>query len=278
MPEGHTLHRLALDHRKLLLGREVKASSPQGRFEEGAAAIDGQKLVAVEAHGKHLFYDFEGGLMVHVHLGLFGRFRRRKVPFAEPRGAVRLRLATATACVDLSGPTACALITSKERGKLLARLGPDLLRDDADPALAWGRIRRSRRAIGALLLDQSVLSGVGNVYRAEGLFVAGIHPAIAGRALANEDFTRLWTTLAGMLRDGVRDRRIVTTAHPEGGAARVRRGERTWVYKQASCRRCGGPVTCWALAARTMYACEACQPTPLPASDETGETFRPQIE
>ena len=259
MPEGHTLHRLALDHRKLFAGKIVAASSPQGRFEEGASLIDGHRVVAVEAYGKHLFYELDGDLIVHVHLGLFGRFRTRKDPEALPRGAVRLRLATKKVCVDLSGPTACAVVSAQDQAELLARLGPDLLRDEADPALAWNRIRRSKRSIGALLLDQSVLSGVGNVYRAEGLFVVGLHPETPGNALTQEEFETLWTTLAAMLRDGVRDKRIVTTAHAEGGAARVRRGERTWVYKQAFCKRCEETVSRWEVGARTMYACERCQ-------------------
>jgi endonuclease-8 len=105
-----------------------------------------------------------------------------------------------------------------------------------------------------------VLSGVGNVYRAEGLFVVGLHPETPGTALRKADFTRLWETLRAMLQKGVRDRRIVTAAHPEKSASRVRRGERTWVYGQSQCRRCEGPVERSTLAARTMYACPACQP------------------
>ncbi len=260
MPEGHTLHRLALDHRALLVGRAVEACSPQGRFDEGAALLDGRRALAVEAHGKHLFYDFEDGLILHVHLGLFGRFRRTPRAAPTPRGAVRLRMQVPGACLELSGPTACTLVSDAERAELCARLGPDLLRDDADPALAWARVAKSRRAIGALLLDQSILSGVGNVYRAEGLFVTGLHPETPGNALRKADFTRLWETLRAMLQKGVRDRRIVTVAHPEKSAARVRRGERTFVYGQSHCRRCEGPVERSVLAARTMYACPACQP------------------
>jgi len=260
MPEGHTLHRLALDHRALLAGRAVEACSPQGRFDEGAALLDGRRVLGVEAHGKHLFYDFEDGLVLHVHLGLFGRFRKTARPAPTPRGAVRLRFVVPGACLELSGPTACALVSDTERAALCARLGPDLLHDDADPAEAWARIRKSKRAIGALLLDQSVLSGVGNVYRAEGLFVVGLHPETPGNALRKPDFTRLWGTLRAMLQKGVRDRRIVTAAHPEKSASRVRRGERTWVYGQAQCRRCKSAVERFTLAARTMYACPACQP------------------
>lgn len=241
------------------MGKVISASSPQGRFEEGASLIDGLRVLAVDAYGKHLFYELEGDQIVHVHLGLFGRFRKRKSTEAPPRGAVRLRLATKKACVDLSGPTACALMSAQDQAELLARLGPDLLRDDAEPELAWSRIHRSKRTIGALLLDQSVLSGVGNVYRAEGLFVAGMHPETPGNALTHEDFVTLWDTLAAMLRDGVRDKRIVTTGHPEVDGKSPRRGERTWVYKQAICKRCDERVSRWELGARTMYACETCQ-------------------
>ena len=80
MPEGHSIHRLARRHRRLLVGRRVRASSPQGRFAEGAALIDGARVVGTEAWGKHLFHfyaDHVDGdpLVLHIHLGLFGRFR-----------------------------------------------------------------------------------------------------------------------------------------------------------------------------------------------------------
>lgn len=259
MPEGHTLHRLALDHRKLFAGEPVHVSSPQGRFADGARDLDGQRVTAVEAWGKHLFYAFERGERLHVHLGLFGRFRTHRQPAPAPRGQVRLRLESNTHCVDLSGPTACELLDDDAHEALLARLGPDLLRRDASRAAAWRRVRASSRTLGALLLDQSVLSGVGNVYRAEGLFVAGLHPELRGVDLESRDFTRLWRTLAAMLRDGVRDRRIITVKHLDAALGRRGRGERTWVYGRRECRRCGDVIRRWELANRTMYACETCQ-------------------
>jgi len=260
MPEGHTLHRLALDHRKWLAGEVLHVTSPQGRFREGASVLDGQLLTGVEAWGKHLFYRFERGELLHVHLGLFGRFRRHRQPAPPPRGQIRLRLETDTECIDLSGPTACELLEPDEHAALLARLGPDLLREDANRAEAWKRVKASSRTLGALLLDQSVLSGVGNVYRAEGLFVAGLHPELRGDELESRDFTRLWKTLVGMLRDGVRDKKIITVKHLEDALGRKpRRGERTWVYGRRECRRCGDAIRTWELANRTMYACETCQ-------------------
>jgi endonuclease VIII len=257
MPEGHTLHRLALDHRKVLSGVRVRSSSPQGRFAEEAQELDGQTVDAVEAYGKHLFYRFESGAFVHVHLGLYGRFRRWRQPALPPRGAIRWRLETDDVCLDLSGPTACELLDQGQVDDIHGRLGPDLLRPDARADEAWRRITASRRSLGALLLDQSVMSGVGNVYRAEGLFVAGLHPEIRGDELERRDFTRLWKTLRAQLKQGVKDRRIVTVPHPEG--RRARKGERTWVYGQRLCKRCEGPVRRWELGSRTMYACETCQ-------------------
>lgn len=257
MPEGHTLHRLAIDHRKDFAGDVVHVSSPQGRFD--ATTLEGELISDVEAWGKHLFYRFDSGAILHVHLGLFGRFRRHLQPAPAPRGQIRLRLENERVCIDLSGPTACELLDPTEYTALRARLGPDLLRKDASRAEAWKRVKKSRRALGALLLDQSVLSGVGNVYRAEGLFVAGLHPEISGVDLESRDFTRLWKTLVGMLHDGVRDRRIITVKHFDAAEGRVARRERTWVYKQRLCKRCGDAIRVWELGTRTMYACETCQ-------------------
>ena len=111
-----------------------------------------------------------------MHLGLFGRFRHHDVPPPEPRGAVRLRLVGAEGAVDLSGPTACDLIGEEGRDAILARLGPDPLRDDADPERAIASLARRRLPIGAALLDQSIIAGVGNAYSDEVLHVAKLSP------------------------------------------------------------------------------------------------------
>ena len=264
MPEGHTLHRLALDHAAALKGRVVHVSSPQGRFAEGAQRLEGRRIRSVSALGKHLFYRFEGALTLHVHLGLFGKFRTQKQPAAAPRGAVRLRMETEEVCVDLSGPTVCELVEARALRVLRARIGPDLLNVSADPAPAWERIHRSRRPIGALLLDQSILSGVGNVYRAEALHVLGIHPEMPGCDLSRRDFNRLWKTLVTMLQAGVKHRRIITVPF-KGSVHRVKAQDRLWVYKRRSCRKCDGAIRWWMVGTRKMYACESCQAPPLPA-------------
>ena len=183
MPEGHTIHRMARDHRRWLRGEAVRADSPQGRASELAAAIEGRRLVGTDAYGKHLLHRWEGDLTVHVHLGLFGRFFRRKLPAPPPTPGTRLQLCTGTHVLRLSGPTACRRIDPDEEEALVARLGPDPLRSDADPERALAALGRRRIPIAAAIMDQRVIAGIGNVYRAEALNVLGIHPHLPSREL-----------------------------------------------------------------------------------------------
>jgi len=260
MPEGHTIHRAARDHERDLAGGAVRVSSPQGRFDVGSLAA-GAKLQRVEAYGKHLFYVFDRGRTVHVHLGLFGKFYPRKNPAPPPRDTARMRLEGARMTVDLSGPTACELVTAKKKAEILARIGPDPLRDDANPEEFFARVARSKTPIGAALLDQSVISGVGNVYRAEVLHLLKIHPATPCTALPAKTAKEMWTLIVGLLRRGVEEKRIVTT---EGlvrtSKKRILRSEATHVYGRKECRSCGGKVTRLTQRARTAWVCETCQP------------------
>lgn len=263
MPEGHTLHRLAQDHTAWFAGERVRVSSPQGRFA-GAPRADGQRFTEAEAYGKHLFHRYEGGEVVHVHLGLFGRFLHHAPPPPEPRDTVRMRLAGGARVVDLVGPTACEVLTPDEADAITDRLGPDPLRDDADPDLALAALRRRRVGIGRALMDQKVLAGVGNVYRAEVLFVHGLHPTVPANEIDAETWRSMWDTLARWMRDGVRSKRIVTVEPSEAGTPRHRpsRHAATYVYKADRCRRCDTEVRRWDLAGRWAYACETCQPPP----------------
>jgi endonuclease-8 len=217
-------------------------------------------LRRAEAVGKHLFHRYEGDLTVHVHLGLFGRFFRRRPPIPPPRETTRLRLRVRGLAIDLVGPTACELLSRVDETRLLARLGADPLRDDADPDRVWDRLRRSRRSLGAALLDQGLIAGVGNVYRAEALFVTGLHPEREGRSLGRDEFDALWSTLGRMLRAGVRQGRIVTVDAGDLGTPRPRGAEALYVYRRRQCRRCGGTIRSTVLASRPCYFCPCCQP------------------
>ncbi|GAA2389442.1 Fpg/Nei family DNA glycosylase [Streptomyces glaucosporus] len=273
MPEGHTIHRLAADLDGRFGGRPVRASSPQGRFADGAALVDGRTFTGADAHGKHLFLGFEGaagGEWIHIHLGLYGAFAHGDGPPPVPVGQIRLRLSTAEAphaYADLRGPNTCELITEEGRRAVGERLGPDPLRADADPERAWERISRSRTTIAALLMDQKVVAGVGNVYRAEVLFRHGIDPHRAGRELARAEWEAIWADLAELMREGVRNNRI-DTVRPEhtpeamGRPPRVDdHGGEVYVYRRAGmpCHICGDEIRTAPLVGRNLFWCPTCQ-------------------
>lgn len=264
MPEGHTIHRIARDHGRLIAGCPVRVTSPQGRFEADAAIVDGAVLERYEAYGKHLFTWWSTGHVGHVHLGLFGRFRVHRGEIPTPRPTTRMRLVTAArtdgvpVAIDLTGPTACSIGTPDDRDAIVRRLGPDPLRADADPVRFVTSAGRSRRAIGAILLDQSVIAGLGNVYRAELLFVSGIHPARPARECSVEELTVMWHTAGRMLRAGVKASRIVTVTRADIGWPSNRpipRHEATFVYHRAVCVRCGDLIRTLEIGNRTCYYC-----------------------
>ncbi len=263
MPEGHTIHRLAALHNPMLGGRKLAVTSPQGRFAEGAAQVDGQKLIDVQPHGKHLFYRFNNGRWVHVHLGLHGAFRTLPVP-AKGRplpaavGAVRMRLVGGTGIVELTGPTACETLDGTGVRKIHDRLGPDVLDPAADADRVWDRVHKSRAPIGVLLMDQSVVSGIGNVYRAEVLYRQRVHPLVPGSALTRAQFDRLWAESVRLLRVGVDVGHIVTVdpADVSGRPPEQSTGDnRFLIYRRPACRRCGAPVMQFTLAGRDCFVC-----------------------
>ncbi|GAU68175.1 putative endonuclease VIII [Streptomyces sp. NBRC 110611] len=268
MPEGHTIHRLAADYAQHFQGRTVRVSSPQGKFSDGAALLDHQVLAHTEAHGKHLFLGFGPDRWVHIHLGLFGKLGFGGAPAPPPTDTVRLRITGPTAHADLRGPTTCALITDAEKQAIHDRLGPDPLRPQDDGTRAWQRISRSRTTIAALLLDQKIIAGVGNVYRAEVLFRHGIDPYLPGRDLTRAAWDAVWADLVFLMAEGVRHNRI-DTVRPEhlpeamGRPPRVDdHGGEVYVYRRAQqdCHICGSEIRTAGLAARNLFWCPGCQP------------------
>jgi endonuclease-8 len=265
VPEGHTLHRLARLHQKRYAKHPVRVSSPQGRFP--AAAVDGRVLVRAEAYGKHLFHVYGPDAIVHVHLGLYGTFTEQQLPVTLPVGQVRMRVVGETHWTDLRGPTRCEVMNVAEQRELLTRLGPDPLRRNADPAVAYERITRSRLPIAALLMEQKVLAGVGNVYRAELLFRHNLNPLVPGRDLDRALWQDMWVDLVALMKDGVRKGRIDTVRdehlpHITGRAPRVdRHGGEVYVYRRTDlpCLVCDTPIRKAVLAARNLYWCPTCQ-------------------
>ena len=264
MPEGHSIHRYARLHRKSLAGEQVRVTSPQGRFSAGAARLDNDVLDTVAAAGKHLFYRWDRGETLHVHLGLFGRFRTFRQEIPAPTAGTRLAMKTPDATVYLAGPTICELITPDEEEQLRSRLGPDPL----DRAAIWpdfaARLHKRRTPVSAALLDQKVIAGIGNVYRAEILFLAGVSPHRPANELTDAEASLVWSLAVSQLRAGEKSGRIVTVEPSDVGATKrseIPPAESLFVYKRdgTPCRACGTGVRIGESANRKLWWCPKCQ-------------------
>jgi endonuclease-8 len=262
MPEGNEVHRFRDRQARVFVGKTVHVDSPNGRFPD-ADVLDGRRLRGIVAHGKHLGYDFGRDLMLHVHLGRFGDFTEGRMPLVEPRGVLRLRMWNKTDWLELRGATDISIYDRGRWEKLLARLGPDPLESNANPEKAFEVIRGRKTPIGALLMDQAVIAGIGNIYRAELLYRARIHPFRRGDAVSDKELKALWRDAVTLMRDGMVDRRIVTTRrkdrpHKQGNALR---DETHYVYRRARkpCWVCGTAIASETMAGRTLYWCPVCQ-------------------
>jgi endonuclease-8 len=294
MPEGHTIHALAGRLDRAFAGSPVAVSSPQGRFAGGAAVLDGLTVVDARAWGKHLFVEFEQERWLNVHLGLIGKFSvvrhhidpdparpgipERRVPV---EGQVRLRLVNTAWVGDLRAPTVCAVVTPEKVDQIVARLGPDPLRPDADPDLALRRISRSARPIAELLMDQGVLAGVGNVYRCEVLFRHRVDPFRPGREIRPTTWRAIWDDLVALMPLGVAFGQVLTVddqvaqaqAEVADGSSATHAAEVTgarpgdrfercfYLYKRTGqpCRVCGSTVRTQLVAGRNLFWCGRCQ-------------------
>ena len=263
MPEGHVIHRLADALTGTFGGRPVAVSSPQGRFD--AAPLDGAVLERGEAVGKHLFIDFATGDVVHIHLGLIGKLNLE--PYAPPRGQVRLRIDDGVTAADLRGPQWCRTLTPAERDAVVEASGPDPLRAEADPGKGYARLRRSGKPIAALLMDQRVAAGVGNIFRAEVLYRHRLDPTVPGNRIDERTWMVLWQDLVGLMNYAVEQGRIDTVRDVHGPEAQGRdprvdrHGGEVYVYRRAgqACLVCGAQVRTAMLEGRNLYWCPRCQ-------------------
>jgi endonuclease-8 len=303
MPEGHTVHRVANLLRTLFLSQQIQASSPQGRFRDGAKLLSNRTIQSVEAVGKQLFIGFDNDLILRVHLGIYGAWdvatlqggsaraggpgaeslgaprvsaarlaeretsRSEDIPFPPPPvGAVRLRLETEDAVADVRGPTACEILTPEQVQAVRSRLGPDPLVDKGPEGQAEfvRRLGTTTRALGLVLMDQSVVSGIGNVYRAEILFRHRLDPYRPAKSVGVEVAGELWEDWSVLLADGVKTG-VMLTRDDLVASARTRAlrnpRERHYVYKRAGapCRVCGVEVVMDLMANRKLYYCPSCQ-------------------
>jgi formamidopyrimidine-DNA glycosylase len=268
MVEGHSVHRVATLHRQRLVGKSFTASSPNKRFTEGANAINGKQFLRIEAVGKNLFAFFGDNsdpVVVHVHFGMAGNWAVYfdETP-PEPSKTNRLRLECPGIIADLTAMTlqhgGMELYTCKR-----SKLGEDPLRDDADPDKLWERVKKSNKSIGALIMDQSFFTGPGNIYRAEILFKAGVHPDIPGKSLEKSEFDLVWHHTVALLQRGYETGSILTV-DPEEARSLGTPNLRRYIYNSAKCPRCHTAIKVWQITNRTCYACPSCQPRQKSAS------------
>ncbi|MHA6694417.1 Fpg/Nei family DNA glycosylase [Homoserinimonas sp. A520] len=184
----------------------------------------------------------------------------------EPIGQVRVRLLTDAAVADLRGPTACEVLSPGEADLLIARLGPDpMTTDHAEGEDRFVQVvRKKPTPIGLLLMDQSVVAGIGNVYRAELLFRANLNPHTPGKLIPEDTLRQLWRDWAHLLAIGVETGQMLTMDGLEGDAYRAAlasRDDRHWVYRRGGlpCRVCGTHIVMEVAAARKLYWCPRCQ-------------------
>jgi endonuclease-8 len=256
MPEGDAIHRAAKRVGTALVGREiVSIETPQPRhaLDRWPERLEGRPVRAVDARGKHLFVRFEGDLTLHSHLrmtGMWGVYRRGQRWRRSPRRAWLVLRTSDHDVVQFDGPVLELMTDSRTRfDQRLAALGPDVLAEHFDRGRFLARLREGdqSRGIGDALLDQRTLAGVGNLWKCEGCFLAGIDPWRPLRDLSDAE------ALAT-----VREIRPLMQASVEG-----RRNPRRWVYGRAGlpCRRCGGQIRARGQGDdnRTTYWCPRCQ-------------------
>ncbi|MGV1035073.1 MAG: Fpg/Nei family DNA glycosylase [Microbacteriaceae bacterium] len=247
---------------------DATIASANGRM--GHTNQRGTDLQVFDTAGENSLSSIGAPRRSRVHMAESERVEAEGGAFPPPPiGQVRLRLLTDTVCADLRGPTACEVLDPQQVDAVIAKQGPDPLNDDSPEAEQRfvDRVRARRTPIGLLLMDQSVVSGIGNVYRAEMLFRAKINPHTPGNALTETQVRGLWRDWVHLLRIGVETGQMMTMDGLEGDdyvAAMANRADRHWVYKREGlpCRVCGTNIVIEEMANRKLYWCPKCQRAP----------------
>jgi endonuclease-8 len=262
MPEGHSVQRFANDFNKKFKGSVVRVDSPQGRFSSEAKLIDGQILLGAKAIGKQMFLKFDNGLTCRIHLGIYGKWRFIEDLDKLMPGQVRARFFNEEFLADLRGPTICEVIDKRTVKEIENRLGPDPTNSDTKGLQRQRfveRVSNSSSPIGILLMNQEVISGIGNVYRAEILFRAQISPHAAGKSLSIEQIEGIWNDSVKLMKVGVATGFMIT--REDRLKKRTQKADRNYVYKREGerCLRCEAIIQIELMATRKLYWCPGCQ-------------------
>lgn len=262
MPEGDTILRTARSLRQWIGGRQITGARSQ-RARVPAERLVGHTVDAVEARGKHLLIRLSSGDVVHTHMRMTGSWHAYPLGtrWRKPGWQARLVLeAGDRVAVCFEAPVVELLAPGEEaRHPSLSRLGPDVLADalDLDEVRRRASTRPRELPIGVLLLDQQVVSGIGNIYRSEALFARRLHPSAPRAAVADDELDAVVAAASRMMRGNLEPRRGF--GRDFGGGP-----DRPWVYGRAGrpCARCRTPIEAAAIGeeARRVWWCPACQP------------------
>jgi endonuclease-8 len=270
MPEGDTIHHAARRVGAALVGKEIvsiETPHPRHRHDRWPERLGGRPVRGVEAHGKHLFLRFEGDLTLHSHLrmgGKWGVYERGQRWRRSPRRAWLVIRTPEHEVVQFDGPVLELMTDGRTRfDQRIAGLGPDILAGAFDEQRFLRRLREDdgTRSIGDALLDQRNVAGIGNVWKSEACFLAGVDPWRPVADVSDGEALRIAREARPlMLISAERGGRIVTV-EPERPA---RRGaNRNWVHERAGlpCRRCGTRVSARGQGDdnRTTFWCPSCQ-------------------
>ncbi len=258
MPEGDTIHNAARRVGAALVGKPIETiETPQLRHsrDRWPERLEGRAVRSVDALGKHLFLRFEGDLTLHSHLrmgGAWSVYRRGQRWRRSPRRAWLVIRTPEHEVVQFDGPVLELMTDSRTRfDRLLANLGPDVLAEEFDEAKFLRRLREDdqTRGIADALLDQRNVAGIGNLWKAEACFLAGVSPWTPIGAISDER--------ALEIVDGIRP--LMRTS-AEGGFQQ----RDPWVFERHGrpCRRCSTLIKARGQGDdnRTTYWCPSCQP------------------
>jgi len=254
MAEGDSILRIARRIDASLAGSEVSVRTPGRRLPEGRSAADlkGRELTRAESLGKHLLLHFDGGLVLHSHLGMKGAWHvyRRGERWRKPAGAAWIAITGPTAeAVNFNG-TSMRIVRESELGRdrRLARLGPDILGPGMTPQAAAAALRRAGpdAELGDALLDQDLLAGIGNIFKSESCWVVKVDPWKRLREVDDDELA----AVAGAARNQMLE-----------AAETGRRPQRVYGRARRPCPRCRTAIRSRGQgdSARTTYWCPNCQ-------------------